>query len=86
MNHPSQPPRSTAARAAALTVLCLALGLALAAPPPAQTMITPNYKDADLAQIVEAVSQVTGKNFIIDPRVKAQVTMLSATPMTADAF
>ncbi len=49
-------------------------------------MITPNYKDADLGQIVEAVSQVTGKNFIIDPRARAQVTMLSATPMSADAF
>ena len=53
---------------------------------PSQAMITPNYKDADLTQIVEAVSQVTGKNFIIDPRVKAQVTMLSATPMSAGAF
>jgi general secretion pathway protein D len=51
-----------------------------------QTQITPNYKDADLGQIIEAVSQLTGKNFIVDPRVKAQVTMLSATPMSVDAF
>ncbi|MEY4375501.1 MAG: hypothetical protein RJB26_51, partial [Pseudomonadota bacterium] len=49
-------------------------------------LITPNYKDADLGQIVEAVSQVTGKNFIIDPRATAQVTMLSATPMSPEAF
>ncbi|MEJ2515231.1 MAG: type II secretion system secretin GspD [Gammaproteobacteria bacterium] len=48
--------------------------------------ITPNYKDADLRQIIEAVSEITGKNFIIDPRVKAQVTMLSAEPMSPDAF
>jgi general secretion pathway protein D len=48
--------------------------------------ITPNYKDADLRQIIEAVSEVTGRNFIIDPRVKAQVTMLSSTPMSPDAF
>ncbi len=48
--------------------------------------ITPNYKDADLSQIIEAVSSVTGKNFIVDPRVRAQVTMLSSTPMSADAF
>ena len=32
--------------------------------------ITPNYKDADLSQIIEAVSAVTGKNFIVDPRVR----------------
>jgi general secretion pathway protein D len=51
-----------------------------------QPTITPNYKDADLAQIVEAVSEITGKNFIVDPRVRAQVTMLSHTPMTPDAF
>lgn len=52
----------------------------------AQATITPNYKDADIQQIIEAVGAVTGKNFIIDPRVKAQVTMVSATPMSADAF
>src|SRR3984957_9070147 len=48
--------------------------------------ITPNYKDADLSQIIQAVSEVTGKNFIIDPRVNAKVTMLSATPMSPEAF
>jgi len=52
----------------------------------ADGMITPNYKDADLSQIIEAVSAVTGKNFIVDPRVRAQVTMLSSTPMTPPAF
>ena len=48
--------------------------------------ITPNFKDADITQIAEAVSAATGKNFIIDPRVRAQVTMLSSTPMSPDAF
>jgi general secretion pathway protein D len=51
-----------------------------------QPTITPNYKDADLSQIVEAVSEITKKNFIVDPRVRAQVTMVSNTPMSADAF
>ncbi|MDP9012546.1 MAG: type II secretion system secretin GspD [Pseudomonadota bacterium] len=48
--------------------------------------ITPNYKDADLTQIIQAVAEVTGKNFIVDPRVNAKVTMLSATPMSPEAF
>jgi general secretion pathway protein D len=48
--------------------------------------ITPNFKDADITQIIEAVSAATGKNFIVDPRVRAQVTMLSTTPMSPDAF
>jgi len=48
--------------------------------------ITPNYKNADIGQVIEAVSALTGKNFIVDPRVKAQVTMISSTPLSADAF
>ena len=67
-------------------LLALALALPLAAAAQQGAQITPNYKDADLGQVIEAVSQVTGKNFIVDPRVRAQVTMLSNTPMGADAF
>ncbi len=51
-----------------------------------QATITPNYKDADIRQIIEAVGEVTQKNFIIDARVNAKVTMLSSTPMSPDAF
>jgi general secretion pathway protein D len=48
--------------------------------------ITPNYRDADIRQIIEAVGEVTGRNFIVDPRVTAKVTMLSSTPMSPEAF
>ncbi|MGH7108529.1 MAG: secretin N-terminal domain-containing protein, partial [Acetobacteraceae bacterium] len=48
--------------------------------------ITPNFKDADITQIVQAVAAATGKSFILDPRVRAQVTMYSSAPMTAPAF
>ncbi len=73
------------------TALCaLAALFALAAAGAADTQdartITPNYKDADLSQIIQAVSEVTGKNFIVDPRVNAKVTMLSSTPMSPQAF
>jgi general secretion pathway protein D len=51
-----------------------------------QPTITPNYKDADIRQVIEAVSEITGQNFVLDPRVKAQVTMLSSVPMTPEAF
>ena len=66
--------------------LLFALALPLAAAAQQGAQITPNYKDADIGQVIEAVSQVTGKNFIVDPRVRAQVTMLSNTPMSPDAF
>ncbi len=52
-----------------------------------QPTITPNYKEADIRQIVEAVGEITNRTFIIDPRVQGQkVTMLSSTPMSPDAF
>jgi general secretion pathway protein D len=48
--------------------------------------ITPNFKDADILQVAEAVSAATGKTFIIDPRVRAQVNLLSTTAMTPATF
>jgi general secretion pathway protein D len=81
-------------RPLALSLLAALLSVSLvsaqppppAAPPAQVQRITPNFKDADITQIAEAVSAATGKNFIIDPRVRAQVTMLSSTPMTPGAF
>lgn len=48
--------------------------------------ITLNFKDADINQIAEAVAMATHKTFILDPRVRAQVTMLSSTPVTPATF
>jgi general secretion pathway protein D len=72
----------------ALAALLVSMTVPAAPPPrpPEGPTITPNYKDADLSQIIQAVAEVTGKNFIIDPRVNAKVTMLSATPMSPAAF
>ncbi len=49
-----------------------------------QSATTLNFRDVDLAQVVEAVAAVTGKRFIMDPRVRAQVTLISPTPMPPD--
>jgi general secretion pathway protein D len=78
--HPTGAPRRLG------LVAALALALAMPAALAQEATITPNYKDADLRQIIEAVSAITGRNFIVDPRVRAQVTMLSAQPMSPDAF
>ncbi|HTY94224.1 MAG TPA: secretin N-terminal domain-containing protein, partial [Steroidobacteraceae bacterium] len=51
-----------------------------------EARITLNFKDADLAQIAEAVMMATHKSLIVDPRVRAQVTMLSSTPVTPAQF
>jgi general secretion pathway protein D len=44
--------------------------------------VTLNFRDMDINALIEAVSKVTGKNFIVDPRVKARVTVISAQPMS----
>lgn len=66
--------------------MCAALMCAGVTRSAQQANVTPNYKGADIRQVIEAVGAVTGKNFIIDPRVKAEVTMVSASAMTPDAF
>lgn len=49
-----------------------------------QAESTFNWKGAEIRQVVEAVSTVTGKNIILDPRVTGQVTLLSPTPLGPD--
>jgi len=48
--------------------------------------ISLNWKDADIRIVVEAVSEATGKNFILDPRVTGKVNLLSSAPMSKEAF
>lgn len=38
-----------------------------------------NLKEVEIAQVAEAVAQVTGKNFVIDPRVRAKVSFTTNT-------
>jgi general secretion pathway protein D len=87
MKSTSVPARRRASALGALAVLLLSAAAGSAAPP-SGPRITPNFKDADITQLIEAVSAATGKNFIIDPRVRAQVTWLSGanTALTPEQF
>jgi general secretion pathway protein D len=67
-------------------LLIAAIAFCVLASPYANAQTTPNFREADIRKIVEAVSEVTGKTFILDPRVTAKVTILSKTPLSADAF
>ena len=51
----------------------------------AQAEVTLNLKDADISTLIQTVSEVTGRNFIIDPRVKGKVTVISSSPMDEDS-
>jgi general secretion pathway protein D len=62
---------------------CLA-GLLLClwvAPLIAQPGVTLSLKEADIRTLIETVSEATGLNFVVDPRVKAKVTVVSSQPM-----
>ncbi len=45
--------------------------------------ITLNFQDVDIRALINTVSEVTGRNFIIDPRVKGKVTLVSGGPLAA---
>jgi general secretion pathway protein D len=59
-----------------------------AAPASAQTraadpdVVTLNFVNADIEGVVKAVGEITGRNFLLDPRVKGTVNIVSARPMT----
>ncbi|MGH8562353.1 MAG: secretin N-terminal domain-containing protein, partial [Nevskiales bacterium] len=58
------------------------VALALAGSAGAQENATLNFEDAEISAVIATVSEITGKNFIVDPRVKGKVTVLSPTPLT----
>ena len=62
----------------------LVLSLVMTGAVLAQAKITFNLKDADIETVIATVSEFTGKNFIIDPRVKGKVTIISSRPMDRD--
>jgi len=43
--------------------------------------VTLNFVNADIEGVVKAVSEITGKNFVLDPRVKGTVNIVSARPV-----
>ena len=44
------------------------------------------FKDVDINQVIEGVAKITGRNFIIDPRVKGKVTLIAPAPMPPEAL
>ncbi len=45
-----------------------------------------NLKNADIREFISQVSTITGRSFIIDPRVKGDVTVVSSTAMDRDGI
>jgi len=58
----------------------VALLLALPAAAADET-VTLNFVNADIEAVVKAVAEMTGRNFIIDPKIKGTVNIISARPV-----
>jgi len=51
-----------------------------------QNTFTLNLKNTDINSLIATVSKQTGRNFVVDPRVKAKVTVISTDPVSADGL
>lgn len=54
-----------------------------AAKPSTGTKVTLNFNATDINAVISAVSEMTGRNFIVDPRVKGKVTVISHRALKA---
>jgi general secretion pathway protein D len=69
--------------------LLLAGGIALCSALPAYAAgndepVSLNFVNADIQEVIRAISQISGKNFLVDPRVKGTINIVSATPVSAE--
>jgi general secretion pathway protein D len=62
--------------------LSLILSLSFVAEAMAADMVKINFRDADILSVIESVAEITGESFVLDPRVKGKVTIIS--PETID--
>ena len=58
--------------------MALAVVLAFSANSYSQTPVTLNFVDADIDVVAKAVGELTGKTFVLDPRVKGKINIQSA--------
>ena len=43
-----------------------------------------NFRDADIRSVIESVAEITGKSFVLDPRVKGKVTIIAPEAIDSD--
>ena len=67
-------------RALAVIAVALAAGVAPFARA-ADEPVTLNFVNADIEAVVKAVAEITGRNFVLDPKVKGTINIISARPV-----
>ena len=69
------------------TLLALSLAIFIAIPghaekQPEEELVSLNFVNADIQEVIRAISQISKKNFLVDPRVKGTINIVSATPVS----
>ena len=64
--------------------IALCFSLFFSAPSAMAKEITLNFKNADIRAFIEFVAGFSGKNFLVDNRVKGKVTIVSPTPISEE--
>ncbi|MDB9844005.1 type II secretion system secretin GspD [Porticoccaceae bacterium] len=59
----------------------LIFALCLMAEAIADEQVRINFRDADIRSVIESVAEITGKSFVLDPRVKGKVTIIAPEPI-----
>ncbi|MBI5659217.1 MAG: type II secretion system secretin GspD [Nitrosomonadales bacterium] len=67
----------------ARALCCMVLLLPAAATGAQDEKVSLNFVNADIEEVVRAVSHITGRNFLVDPRVKGTINIISSTPVSA---
>ena len=79
-----------ATRTLARTGLVSVLALTLLAPPltvAQANTVTLNFVNADIGEVARAVAVMTGRNLVVDPRVRGNINMVSERPVsTSEAY
>lgn len=69
-----------------LTMLAFVLAISTTSPSAAgqqEELVSLNFVNADIQEVIRAISQISGKNFLVDPRVKGTINIVSATPVSS---
>ena len=68
------------------TLLICSLAIIFATPCHAvkqeEELVSLNFVNADIQEVIRAISQISKKNFLVDPRVKGTINIVSATPVS----
>ncbi len=65
-------------------ILVLGLTLTFSAISLAQEQASINFRDADIKTLIESVAEITGRSFVVDPRVRGNVTIIAPNTIDAD--